>query len=65
MSTEEMLQKKLDIATKALKDAIRDYEINGPCYEDCVGFYMTGILQKALKKIDLVGTSTKEEQNEF
>ena len=48
----ESLQKKLEIATKALKDAIRDYEINGPCEEDCVGFYMRGILRKALKEME-------------
>ena len=35
-----------------LKDAIRDYEINGPCEEDCVGFYMRGILRKALKEME-------------
>lgn len=48
------LKKKLKIATKALKDIIKDYEINGPCEEDCVGFYMTGIAQKALKEMEEV-----------
>lgn len=60
-----LLQKKLDIATKALKEILKDYEINGPCEEDCVGYYMRGIAAKALKEIDLIGTSvssTKEEQ---
>ena len=50
----EQLQKKLEIATKALKDALKDYEINGPCEEDCVGYYMKFIIQKALKEMEEV-----------
>lgn len=48
------LKKKLEIAVKALKDAIRDYEINGPCYEDCVGYYMFHIIHRALKEMEEV-----------
>ena len=50
----EKLEKQLDIAVKALGDIVKDYEANGPCEEDCVGFYITGIAQKALKEIDEV-----------
>lgn len=48
------LNKKLDIATKALKDALKDYEFNGPCeYEEgCAGYYMADIIQKALKEME-------------
>lgn len=48
----EKLEKKLEIATKALKDALKDYEINGPCEEDCVGYYMAGIIRRALKEME-------------
>lgn len=50
----ELLQKKLDIATKALKKIIRDYEING------IGYLCVTRAKEALKEIDLVGTSAKE-----
>ena len=46
------LEKKLEIATKALKDIVKDYDINGPCEEDCVGYYMCGIAIKALKEME-------------
>ena len=46
------LRKQLEIATKALKDAVKDYNINGPCYEDCVGYYMFHIARKALKEME-------------
>lgn len=48
----ERLQKKLKIATKALKDIQKDYKINGPCEEDCVGYYMYHIASKALKEME-------------
>lgn len=48
------LNKKLGIATKALKDVLKDYEINGPCYEDCVGYYMSFIVRRALKEMEEV-----------
>lgn len=48
------LQKKLEIATKALKKALKDYEINGPCEEDCVGYYMSFIIRRALKEMEEV-----------
>ena len=46
------LEKKLEIATKALKDIVKDYDINGPCEEDCVGYYMCHIAIKALKEME-------------
>ena len=48
------LEKKLEIAVKALKDALKDYEINGPCEEDCVGYYMYFIIRKVLKEMEEV-----------
>lgn len=46
------LEDQLRIATKALKDVIKDYDINGPCEEDCVGYYMYHIARKALKEME-------------
>lgn len=65
MTKEELLQKKLEIATKALKDALKDYEFNGPCEneEGCSGYYMSDIIRRALKEIYLVGTAAKEEKD--
>lgn len=48
----ERLEKRLEIATKALKDIVRDYEINGSCEEDCVGEYMCHTAQQALTKME-------------
>lgn len=48
----ELLQKKLDIAVKAL-----DFYKKDVCGEP----YISSIAKKALKEIDLVGTSAKEE----
>lgn len=45
-------KKKLDIAVKALEDSLKNYEINGPCEEDCVGYYMAWIIRKALKEME-------------
>lgn len=47
----ERLQKQLDIAINGINESIKDYKINGACYEDCVGFYMTGTLKKTLERI--------------
>lgn len=46
------LKKQLAISTKALKDIMEDYKSNGPCVEDCVGYYMYHIARKALKEIE-------------
>ena len=47
----ELLQKKLDVAVKAL-----DFYKKDVCGEP----HISGIAKKALKEIDLVGTSVKE-----
>ena len=46
------LKKQLAISTKALKDIIEDYKYNGPCVEDCVGYYMYHIARRALEEIE-------------
>lgn len=46
------LKKQLAISTKALKDIIEDYKYNGPCVEDCVGYYMHHIARRALEEIE-------------
>lgn len=48
----ELKKKQLAISTKALKDIIEDYKYNGPCVEDCVGYYMYHIARKALKEME-------------
>lgn len=50
--TVDGLQKQLEIATKALNDIVKDYDRNGPCEEDCVGYYMCHIAIKALKEME-------------
>lgn len=52
LNVQKRLEKRLEIATKALKDIVKDYDINGPCEEDCVGYYMCGIAIKALKEME-------------
>ena len=51
LTVQKRLEKKLEIATKALKDIVKDYDINGPCEEDCVGYYMCHTARKALKEM--------------
>lgn len=46
------LKKQLAIVTKALEDIVKDYDRNGPCEEDCVGYYMYHIAIKALKELE-------------
>ena len=46
------LKKQLAISTKALKDIIEDYKYNGPCVEDCVGYYIYHIARKALEEME-------------
>lgn len=48
----EQLKEQLRITTKALKDIVKDYDRNGPCEEDCVGYYMWHIARKALKEME-------------
>jgi hypothetical protein len=47
----EKLEKQLKIAVNGINESIKDYEINGACYEDCVGFYMNATLIKTLEQI--------------
>lgn len=63
MTNEELLQKKLDIAVEALKE----YETN-ESYKLCTVYCHYGepvrasdVAMQALKEIDEVGTSAKEE----
>lgn len=57
----EQLQKKLDIAVKAL-NRIREVSAYNPGQLSYVGQFATRKVKTALKEIDLVGTSAKEEQ---
>jgi hypothetical protein len=59
MTKEELLEKKLAIATKALKKIIRDYEINGIVY------LFVKRAKQAIKEIDLVGTSVSLADNKI
>lgn len=45
------LRKQLVLSIKALNDIIEDYNSNGPCKEDCVGYYMYHIARRALKEM--------------
>ena len=50
------LKYKLEISVNALNVIIKDYEINGPCEEDCVGFYMS---KRVLKFYDTSNTENE------
>ena len=45
------LKKQLAVSIKALNDIIEDYNSNGPCKEDCVGYYMYHTARRALKEM--------------
>ena len=59
----EKLGRQLDIATNALKEysLTKNWFVEGFVYYDVDAFEDEELAQKALKEIDFVGTSAKEE----
>lgn len=46
------LKKQLEITVNALKRIMEGYKINGPCEEDCVGYYMFWDAKRAMQDCD-------------